>query len=203
MEKLANLEKFLLVKIDKLVPADWNYKKDEPEKIKKLVNNVKRNGQIENIIVRQLKTGFYEVVNGNHRLAVFKEIGLDKAVVYDLGKISLQEAKRIAIETNETKFEVDNIKLAENIKDILSQFTLPELIETMPYSQDELENMNKLLDFDWDNFEKTQEEKKESSKETYDGKVVTLKIPHGNFDAFMQRLDEILKKYPLIEKEIG
>jgi ParB-like chromosome segregation protein Spo0J len=58
---------FVDIPLDLLVPADWNYKTDDEYRQEKLKNNIKRNGQVENIIVRLLSTGFYEIVNGNHR----------------------------------------------------------------------------------------------------------------------------------------
>ena len=92
------------IQISKLVKANWNYKEENEKQTDKLLNNFKRNGQIENILIRELDTGFYEVVNGNHRLDVMKILKLKKAHAYNFGKISLAEAQRIAIETNETKF---------------------------------------------------------------------------------------------------
>jgi hypothetical protein len=56
---------------DILIKADWNYKEEDEFISDKLVNNMKRNGQIENIHVRKLNTGFYEVINGNHRLDAY------------------------------------------------------------------------------------------------------------------------------------
>ena len=64
---------FIEIPTDKLVKADWNYKTEDQEKQEKLKENIKRNGQIENIIIRELETGFFEVVNGNHRLSVLKD----------------------------------------------------------------------------------------------------------------------------------
>ena len=74
MEKKKYKLGFIEVPIDKLVKADWNYKTEDDKKQEKLKENIKRNGQIENILIRELDTGYYEVVNGNHRLSVLKEL---------------------------------------------------------------------------------------------------------------------------------
>ncbi|HUV46551.1 MAG TPA: ParB/RepB/Spo0J family partition protein [Candidatus Bathyarchaeia archaeon] len=142
------------ISVEKLVAADWNYKEEEEDKEEKLKNNIKRNGQIENIIVRKLKTGFYEVVNGNHRLKVLKELEYDKIVCYSLGKISDNKARRIAIETNETKFERDNVKFAQLMKEISGEggFDLSDLAQTMPFGEEELKGFVDMLDFDWESF---------------------------------------------------
>ena len=53
--------------IDALRKAPWNYKTDDPKLAEKLRANMERNGQLENIVVRQMDDESYEVVNGNHR----------------------------------------------------------------------------------------------------------------------------------------
>lgn len=148
------IKNFIEIPINQLVKADWNYKKDDENKKEKLKNNIKRNGQIENIIVRRLDSGFYEVVNGNHRFDALKDLGIETAVCYDLGKINQQQAIRIAIETNETRFESDHLLLAERIQEIIEEFNIDDLLETMPYSEHELNNYSELLDFDWSQFDK-------------------------------------------------
>ena len=146
-------DRFVMLPLAKMVKANWNYKEDNDALLEKLKANIKRNGQIENIIVRQLDTGFYEVVNGNHRFDAMSQLGLTEAICFDLGKISDAQARRIAVETNETKFGVDNIKLAEIVSEIMQEFDdMGDLSSTMPYSPEELENFSKLLSFDWDQY---------------------------------------------------
>jgi len=169
--------------ITKLVKAEWNYKGEDAEKSGKLQENIKRNGQIENIIVRELETGFYEVVNGNHRYDAMKEIGFKFAVVHNKGKISLSQAKRIAIETNETRFETDQLKLAELLGDISQEFNIDDLAITMPFNADEITNMVDVLGFD---FSQYQEEptggfgQPAETQENY--KVVTIEIPEETYN---------------------
>lgn len=153
-------KKWVELDIEKLVTASWNYKLDDIDLAKKLENNIKRNGQVENILVRELESGFYEVINGNHRITAFTSLEMKKVVCYNFGKISDAQARRIAVETNETKFETDNIKLAELIKEISGddEFTIGELAETMPYSTDELKAFGEMLDFDWGQFDGSGEE---------------------------------------------
>ena len=65
MSKLP--DNFIVLPVDKLVHADWNYKLDDALLVEKLRNNMKRSGQMLNVVVRELDTGYYEVVDG-HRL---------------------------------------------------------------------------------------------------------------------------------------
>ena len=141
---------YKLIPFELLVKADWNYKIDNDKRKEDLLQNLKRIGQVENILVRELDTGYYEVINGNHRYDVFADMGTQFVLCYDFGHISDAQAKRVAVETNETKFEVDNIKLAETIKDITVEFSFDEIEITMPFTMPELENFGELLEFNWD-----------------------------------------------------
>jgi len=144
---------FTDIEVSKLVKAEWNYKEEDENQTKKLIENFKRNGQVENIQIRELENNKYEVVNGNHRLDVMNELKMKKCHVFNYGVISLSNAKRIAIETNETKFQTNSFKLGEIIKEISAEVNLDELEKTMPYSADEMQNMIEVLDFDWNTFE--------------------------------------------------
>jgi ParB-like chromosome segregation protein Spo0J len=74
------------IKISSLELAPWNYKEDDAKLQAKLVKNIQSNGQVENIVVREIGEGKYEVVNGNHRLKAFREIGLSTVMAYNLGR---------------------------------------------------------------------------------------------------------------------
>jgi ParB-like chromosome segregation protein Spo0J len=123
---------FIKLPLSKLVKADWNYKKEDPVMMAKLVANLKRNGQVENIIIRELKTGFFEVVNGNHRLDAMISLDMTEAECYNLGGISPAAAKRIATETNETRFPTDELRLHELIVEMMDEFSAEDLALTIP-----------------------------------------------------------------------
>lgn len=149
MEIKVLMDNWLLIPIEKIVESKRNYKEKDSFMQDRLETSIKRIGQVENIQVRELDTGFYEVVNGNHRLEAFKTIGKKEIIVYNHGKINQAEAERRAIETNETKFRADMIKLAEMIKDIKIEIPGTELSLTMPFKEADFINMQNLLNFDW------------------------------------------------------
>jgi len=119
---------------------------------KALEGNLRRNGQVENLIVRELDDGTYEVVNGNHRLDAMRAVGIDMATCWNLGKISPAEAKRVAIETNETRFQADPVLLAQLANSLLEEYEPTDLAETTPWTAAELADMSKLTEFSWDEF---------------------------------------------------
>lgn len=127
-----------------LVEADWNYKDDDDLIGEKLRNNMKRIGQVENIQLRLLNTGYYEVINGNHRLKEGDNLGKQFYIAYDHGPISLTEAQRIATETNETRFKPNLEKLSKILNELKIEFPEDDLLSTMPFSQDDFNNLLEL-----------------------------------------------------------
>jgi ParB-like chromosome segregation protein Spo0J len=184
---------FKEIALDKMVKADWNYKNEHAELSEKLVSNIKRNGQIENLLVRELDTGFYEVVNGNHRYDALKTLGWEKAIVYDLGKISLAQAQRIAIETNETKFSTDVMALSEIMGEIANSFDREDLLQTMPYSGKELDNMLDLVNYDFE-ADSDSAGLGEEMEQKEDNVTLTLEVPPMVFEMWQTWKDKVTLK---------
>ena len=145
------------IQIKDIKPAKWNYKTDNQKILSKLKRNIKKNGQVQNIIVREIPNPtkenpdnfYYEVINGNHRLKAFKQLGLSSMVAFNLGRLSLVEAKLIALETNETNFTPTS-RLGQLIDDIAHDFTLDDLTSTMPYTKRDMQTFIELLSIDKD-----------------------------------------------------
>ena len=51
------------------------------------------------------------------------------------------------------RFQTNAFKLGELIKDMSETFSLDEMAKTMPFTEDEMNNMIDVLDFDWNTFE--------------------------------------------------
>lgn len=130
--------------ITALVKADWNYKTEDAAIMEKLVENFIKNKQVENIIVRPIddQNAIYEIVNGNHRLDAMIKLGYKEVFCFDVGVVSDAHAKRIAIETNETRFPVNPVRLSEIVAELTKESGVDELLQTMPFSKDQIDGMN-------------------------------------------------------------
>lgn len=148
-----NKTKIIEVKVAKLKKADWNYKSNgTPEQISKLAASIKQDGSAGVLAVRELKGNTLEVIDGNHRVDALIEAKWDSVAVENFGKISKAQAILIARRRNHVWFEDDLVKFATLFKnDVLSEFSITDLAAFMPNSQEELEALSKLVDFDWDN----------------------------------------------------
>lgn len=137
------------VPISSLLKAPWNYKAEDEFIQGKLSENIRRNGQLETLLVRQIDGGKLEVVNGNHRLTSLVELGVPEALVLDLGLISDAEAKRLAIELNETRFPSDMTRLAQILVELKKDYSDSDLLRTLPYGQREWDRISAYVDWDW------------------------------------------------------
>lgn len=189
------LENYVEIPIEKLIPAPWNYKKSDDkeskEKLEKLKKNIQKNKQIENLIIRELPKGRFEVVNGNHRLEALTQLGKKSAVCYNLGKVKQAEAERIAIETNETKFEADPIKFAELVAKLTGEFDIEDMVSTLPFNRDQIQNYTQLLKFDWSQYDPALDETSDGEGGDGDGEMwdtVELRLPKIVADLFVEQL---------------
>jgi hypothetical protein len=155
------MEGFIDLPVKSLIKADWNYKENDSDKLEKLKRNIQKNGLIENIIVRELPKNKYEIVNGNHRFDVLSQLEIENVHCFNLGKITLNQAKRIAIETNESKFNADLSLLGANIKDILQDFPVEDLSSTFFMEESEIIDYSEMSEFSFDEYEDGLKEKKE------------------------------------------
>ena len=185
MARPGLMQRYKVLELNKLVKADWNYKTEDSFKKKKLIENIKRNGQIENILVRLLDTGYWEVVNGNHRYDALVDMGKRKVVVYDLGEITQEQAIRIAIETNETKFDSDQVRLSELVSELEGKFGFDDLLETLPYTEDELQDLVDMGNFDWDDLNKDDHKFEED-----EFKTISIKVPQSIYDLWKEWKDK-------------
>ena len=177
---------FIELNVSELVRADWNYKSlGDKFLLDKLKENIKRNGFIENLIVRHLGDK-YEVVNGNHRLVALNELNVPTVMCYNLGEITLNQAKRISIETNETKFETDRIELSKILIDLLADFGA-DLELSMPYSGEEFKDLLELSQYSFDKEEIVDEDFK--SPDNF--KTYSFRGPSEVIYEFKSQIDRI------------
>lgn len=150
---------FQTLAVAKLKEAPWNYKVANAFLQAKLAANIQRNGQLETIIVRETGKNEYEVVNGNHRLLAFRELKIESVMVCNLGRISDAAARRIAIETNETSFERNDLQFSERLNEILGEFPEEELLSTMPFTKEEFTDLLSVHAYDWADHKDGKQEK--------------------------------------------
>lgn len=160
MEKKENsggfsFENYRVTNVDLIDPAPWNYKEDHKETKAKLRANMKEHGQIVNVILRNKEGGRFEMVNGNHRLEIMQEDKVTECMSYHMGTISDTLAMRVAVETNETSFPNNPMRLGDIVSQILETYegNISALTKTFPFSGAEVSALTQLEQFDWNDFQ--------------------------------------------------
>ncbi|MEZ6841329.1 ParB/RepB/Spo0J family partition protein [Acinetobacter baumannii] len=67
------------------------------------------------IVVRQLDNGTLQIIGGEHRALVAKQMKVDKVPAFNLGKISDVEAKEIGLLDNGRYGSDDALKIGRNL----------------------------------------------------------------------------------------
>lgn len=136
--------KIIKVPIDKVEPNDYNPKEKNTKEYKNVVESIRRNGLKQPIFVREVDGNEkYVVVDGEQRLTAANELGYTEIYVYNLGKISEEEAKALTI-WFEVQVPFSEVELAPIVME------LNKLDITLPYTDEEIVTFEKMTQFDFD-----------------------------------------------------
>jgi ParB family chromosome partitioning protein len=154
MEKIY--DKNEVVDITLLKPNEYNPKLDynsmdtlkaEFQRIKK---SVEEHGQIDPIIVRELETGQFEIIDGYHRWNAMKDLGYDKCEIKNLGKLDLNDAISKTLSLEKTSIVIDPLMESELIKRYIES---QGAVGKLPYTDLEISEKMAMLSFDWENYQ--------------------------------------------------
>lgn len=88
--------KLKIVDISDVEPNGYNPKKEDTKEYQDVLESIKRNGLIQPIIVREQDDRLI-IVDGEQRYTAAWELGYQQIYVYNLGKISEDEAKALTL----------------------------------------------------------------------------------------------------------
>lgn len=173
-----DIKKIKLVPIDQVQPNTWNPKVDGSAEYKKIVKSLKVNGLRGVIVVRETAKDSYEVVDGMQRYTAAKELGFTEVNIYNEGALGDQQAKELTI-WYQQQVPFDKIMEAQLVNELLVEYNDSELL---PYTDDELNEIKAMADFDFDKFEDDQPQDEENSK-------LILNLSKGELDEALEILN--------------
>ena len=185
-----------------LRPAEWNYKVEvSEEQREKFRNSIEVDGSAGVLAVRELEQDgepVFEVIDGNHRLEELEKMGLTKIPCENFGEISIAKAVTIARRRNYEWFERDDVRYAEIFRDlVLPEYSIDDLDKFMPDTREQLESVEKFLDFDWDNFSATPPPEKKSDE----GEIISFILTEQESAWVTMELDRICAAFKVNESK--
>lgn len=133
-----------VVPIDDVLPNPWNPNFMDKGMFEKAKKSVEELGMLGSILVRDY-IGRYQIMDGEHRWKVAKELGYTEIPVeVIIGDVTDDMAKLLTIHLNNLHGKDDVFKRAE----ILRQLNEGQLA-LLPFSEEEIENEKKFVEFDF------------------------------------------------------
>jgi ParB family chromosome partitioning protein len=132
------------LRVDVLDPNPWNPNRMTPEVRAKLRLNLQRDGFVAPIIVRRLGDRF-EIVNGEHRRQVAKELGFQTIPCVVLEKLDDRRARILTVNLNELGGDPVPALLAKLLHELEEETPLSDLAAVLPYDEAQIRDTLALL----------------------------------------------------------
>lgn len=122
------------IAVDELHNAPWNANRVPDDVLDKVRRSIAEFGVVENLVARPRPQGGYEVISGNHRLGIYREMGLTKAPVHVL-EVDDAHARVLAQTLNRTRGQDDAEAYAQLLTDVLADMDMAEVLSFLPESE--------------------------------------------------------------------
>jgi len=144
-----------VIPIDQLYTPEWYCKQDVESAVRfKLTNSIKRYGYGV-IIVNVSFNGCYDIIDGNTRVDILKEMGY-KEVHCEMHKLSEWEAIIFSYNLNRHWSEEHIIKFSRILVDRVLPYISPvEMSNFVPESVGQINSLMNLCTFEWEKHLKT------------------------------------------------
>lgn len=141
-----------IVPVDSVFPNPWNPNRMDDAMFEKTKNSLQRFSQSSPLICREISRG-YEIIDGEHRWRAAKDLGRKEVAIWNLGEMDDAAAKQMTIMFNELRGHPDIDSLSELVAELDKELGRVTLVENLPFTEQQIENMIDTLHFDWNTFE--------------------------------------------------
>ena len=125
------------IPLEQLAEAEWNANVMDEGMLMRLKESLRRYGLVENLVARKLSEGGYEVLSGNQRLRLVREMGFTSVpcFVVDLDNA---HARLLAQALNHIRGQDDLGLRAEILRDILKAMPQRDVMAVLPDTAESL-----------------------------------------------------------------
>jgi ParB/RepB/Spo0J family partition protein len=142
MDSTSNRMEIVWIEAERLAPNPWNPNHMGPGLRAKLARELGERGFAAPIVVRPQGEDF-EIVDGEHRWRVARELGL-REVPCVIAAAGDTEARIKTLQFNGLRGENDSEELAALLAELAEDLTLEELAEQLPWTVDEVRQLAEL-----------------------------------------------------------
>jgi len=132
------------LRVDLLDPNPWNPNRMTPAIRDKLRLNLQRDGFVAPIVVRPLADRF-QIINGEHRFLIAKELGYQTVPCVVLEKLDDRRARILTINLNELGGDPVPALLAKLLHELEEETPLSDLAAVLPYDEAQIKDTLALL----------------------------------------------------------
>ena len=122
------------IPVDELHNAPWNANRVPEDVLAKVRRSIADFGVVENLVARARPEGGYEVISGNHRLGIYREMGVTKAPVHVVD-VDDAHARILAQTLNRTRGQDDAEAYAALLTDVLVDMDMEQVLAYLPESE--------------------------------------------------------------------
>jgi len=125
---------------EQLAEAKWNANVMDEGMLMRLKESLQRYGLVENLVARKLSEDGYEVLSGNQRLRLVKEMGLTSVPCFVVD-LETAQAKLLAQALNHIRGQDDLGLRAEVVRDILKAIPQRDVMTVLPDTAESLTSL--------------------------------------------------------------
>ncbi|MBI4203212.1 MAG: ParB N-terminal domain-containing protein [Chloroflexi bacterium] len=129
--------------LSRLRPASWNSNVMDEAALQRLRSSIRQYGLVENLVVRSLSDGLYEVLSGNHRLEVLREMGCEEAPCVVV-EATDGKARLLAQALNRIHGEDDLGLRAELLRSAIAELGQEAVLSLLPETEASLQGLASL-----------------------------------------------------------
>jgi ParB family chromosome partitioning protein len=149
-----------LIPISKIRPNPWNPNAMDDAMLARERASIEKFGFIGTAMVRSAPDGEWELVDGEHRWRIARELGMEELPCWDLGTVSDLVAKELSLVLREIHGDHDPARVQAILREIAKTESAESLRLVLPYSEEVYARLGKLNStFDWKALEDQAKEK--------------------------------------------